>query len=854
MKKLLTVLLALSVVFTYSFSAVGSAFAADAATETDNMTKAVTAYAEKIVYTQNNKLVSAPALVTADTNLTKAAVDATVAQIIEDYTLAIKAAEATANADGKLTDEELETIKSTWENDLGNDTKIESAIFWTYAKEDGVLYTKAVTDAKASAVAKLNAVIPEVYVEADAVKSAVATALTTVNAAKNSKAGLQAVIDAMTAFDGSMKDKVTIAGQSEKLAKVKADAKKVVSDAAAKYLNDRTKELEAIVENANNAYSPSQVSAAAAELSVLAANVVKVENLYNGRIDAVEITKDGDYKNYDAAVDRINEQKGTAVSVFGNQETFESVVAQFADTELLIKYATELANAKKLEYSMTTGLALYNEATVNAKLEEVIKKINSLDGSANTFVKVKALMEKIPTAEAEVAALKSVRDAAIAEIDAIKTADYTENNQATVESIKKEYKAIIEQAAGKTAIEAAVKEAKEKVAALLTKAIATTQKAKAQTEAEKFNAELTAYANGIAAKNPGVYASETIADAVVAAKQAMVDAVIAKNDPKLTDANIAQIVKENYQAALATIDAMKSTAALKADAKAVEDAIKALESPANLAKKAEYLAAKKMLADYDATPGAVDNYVSATSRTLLSALLTSIQSQEKAAVEKMIAELPKVPTIADEAAVKAAKDAYDAFKAEYPADDIGEAYKTKLAAAQKTVSDAKLVDVAKKIAAIPANVTYADKGLIDAAKAAYDALTAAEKATFDLSSKALVEKLNGAVAQLKNYVINTTKSLKLSVSTKLYTKSNKIRVSWKVKDGDASAIDGYQVYKSTKAQKNYKYMGKTKKSYMDNKKGLKKGTRYFYKVRAYVEIDGQKYYSDWSNKGNRIYK
>ena len=49
-------------------------------------------------------------------------------------------------------------------------------------------------------------------------------------------------------------------------------------------------------------------------------------------------------------------------------------------------------------------------------------------------------------------------------------------------------------------------------------------------------------------------------------------------------------------------------------------------------------------------------------------------------------------------------------------------------------------------------------------------------------------------------------------------------------------------------------MGKTKKAYMDNKKNLKKGKRYFYKVRAYVVVDGQKYFSDYSNKGNRIYK
>jgi len=63
----------------------------------------------------------------------------------------------------------------------------------------------------------------------------------------------------------------------------------------------------------------------------------------------------------------------------------------------------------------------------------------------------------------------------------------------------------------------------------------------------------------------------------------------------------------------------------------------------------------------------------------------------------------------------------------------------------------------------------------------------------------------------------------------------------------AKFVDGYEVFKSTSKNDGYEKVRTTSKLSYKNTKGLKKGTRYYYKVRAYKQVGEETLYSDWSN-------
>lgn len=102
---------------------------------------------------------------------------------------------------------------------------------------------------------------------------------------------------------------------------------------------------------------------------------------------------------------------------------------------------------------------------------------------------------------------------------------------------------------------------------------------------------------------------------------------------------------------------------------------------------------------------------------------------------------------------------------------------------------------------------------------------------------------------LGNYSSVVSAKPVLAKATKVKAKragTRKIRVSWK----KVSGANGYKVYRSTKKNKGFKAVKTIKKAktvkYTTGK--LKKGKRYYFKVRAYRTVSGKKVYSVYSSR------
>ncbi|MGC2871850.1 leucine-rich repeat protein [Ihubacter sp. mB4P-1] len=92
-----------------------------------------------------------------------------------------------------------------------------------------------------------------------------------------------------------------------------------------------------------------------------------------------------------------------------------------------------------------------------------------------------------------------------------------------------------------------------------------------------------------------------------------------------------------------------------------------------------------------------------------------------------------------------------------------------------------------------------------------------------------------------------------SKQVKLKSGKKAIKITWINSSG--AKFDGVQIFRSTKKNSGY---GKkpifTSKSGKFYNTSVKKGKRYYYKVRGYIELDGVKYYSVWSTKAYRTVK
>ncbi len=314
-------------------------------------------------------------------------------------------------------------------------------------------------------------------------------------------------------------------------------------------------------------------------------------------------------------------------------------------------------------------------------------------------------------------------------------------------------------------------------------------------------------------------------------------------------------LKTKLADAKAVVDSLKTQAELEEAKTALDKRVAALPATITIADKETVGTLKK---DLEAHNEYCDTIGNVAQKVIIKASVQNAYDKIKTAEADVIKDAIKAigtVTVDDKSAIKAVREQLDAYVSYYAGENATDAVIAALESVSyngKTVADLETaLDKAEinafyvMVGKLPADGS--DVAGIKAAKDAYEALSLDAKKVVYRSSE--YDKL----LDLEKLLVKNVEALKLTASST--AGKGYIKVKWTTK-GVAAAADGYQVYRSVKRNSGFgtKPYFTTKNKTYKNTKSLKKGKRYYYKVRAYVEIDGQKYYSDWSNKAYRIAK
>ena len=179
--------------------------------------------------------------------------------------------------------------------------------------------------------------------------------------------------------------------------------------------------------------------------------------------------------------------------------------------------------------------------------------------------------------------------------------------------------------------------------------------------------------------------------------------------------------------------------------------------------------------------------------------------------------------------------------------------KDQVAAAQSTIEDLTNLTAAKKDAIdklnkylddnakeiLPENSDSAELTVLKAIMSIKDAASEEDiKKAYDTAIAKLDEKISVKKA------VDTAKAQKVK-GLKVKVKKNKATVTWK-KNAD---VTGYEVFRSMKKKSGYKKVATLKKNTKVKfvNKNLKKGKKYFYKVRTFTKVNGKTYYGKYTS-------